>query len=302
MTKELIHQGSVKDIYRLEATRYEFHFSDRISVFDKPIPSIIPGKGRTLCDMACHWFGILDSLGIAHHLVERSGPQSVVVKAVQIIRDYSKIVDGRTNHLIPLEFVVRHYVAGSLNDRLSSGGVDPSQVGLTREGVKYGVKLPRPYFETSTKLEPVDRLLSTQEALEVSRMPATRLKEIEEICLRIDSAMEGALARTNILHVDGKKEFGYDVDGTLMVVDVFGTLDEDRFWDRLRYEKENECIELSKEAVRQYYRKTGYKDALYDARGKELQEPPIPPLPQGLIDEVSEMYADVARQICGAGG
>jgi phosphoribosylaminoimidazole-succinocarboxamide synthase len=101
--------------------------------------------------------------------------------------------------------------------------------------------------------------------------------------------------------VDGKKEFGYDVDGTLMLVDVFGTLDEDRFWDRLRYEKENECIELSKEAVRQYYRKTGYKDELYDAREKELSEPPIPPLPKGIIDEVSSMYVDVARQICGSG-
>ncbi len=302
MKKELIHQGSVKDIYRLEATRYEFQFSDRISVFDCPIPSVVPGKGRALCDMACYWFGMLDSLGIAHHMVERSGPESIVVKPVQIIRDYAKIVDGRTNHLIPLEFVVRHYVAGSLNDRLSRGDVEPSEVGLTREGVKYGVRLPRPYFETSTKLERVDRLLSPQEALEVSRMPAERFKEIEQICLRIDSAMEDALAPTNILHVDGKKEFGYDVDGTLMVVDVFGTLDEDRFWDRLRYEKENECIELSKEAVRQYYRKTGYKDALYDARGKGLPEPPIPPMPQWLIDEVSGLYADVARQICGAGG
>ena len=63
-----------------------------------------------------------------------------------------------------------------------------------------------------------------------------------------------------------------------MIVDVYGTADEDRFWDRKRYD-EGELVDLSKEYVRQYYRQTGYKDRLYQAREERKAEPAIPALP-----------------------
>lgn len=297
--KELIHSGSVKNVYKVDDATCEFEFSDRISVFDKIIPSEIPGKGKALCDLTCYWFGVVGELGLNHHFMERTSDKSVIVKSVRIIHDYSKIIDGETNHLVPLEFIVRHYVAGSIHDRLLKGKVQPGDLGFaSSDEVKYGMKLPAPYFEMSTKLEPVDRLLDVDEALEIARMSPERLEEIKQAIFTIDAEMERRLAPTNLIHVDGKKEFGYDQEGNLMVVDVFGTADEDRYWDRAKYETDGECVQFSKESVRQYYRGTDYKDRLYDAREKGLEEPPIPELPQQIIDETSQMYKSIANQIC----
>jgi len=298
--RELVHSGSVKRVYSLGDDTYEFEFTDGISVFDMVIPTPIPGKGAALCDCACCWFGLLDDLGIDHHFIDRSGPTTIRVRPVRIIRDYGEIVDGRTNHLIPLEFVLRHYVAGSLFDRLQSGEIAAADVGLKPDEVGYGGRLPRGYFEMSTKLEPYDRFLSVEAALEMAGMPPERLDRIEAIARTIDEAMHDALAPTNMIHVDGKKEFGYDRDGTLMVVDVFGTPDEDRFWSRTAYDANGECVELSKEAVRQHYRRSGYKDRLYEAREAGRTEPPIPPLPAEIVEEASEMYRRIASEITGS--
>ena len=300
--KEPIYRGSVKDVYRIDANRLEFAFSDRISIFDVVMPDDVPGKGEALCDMACHWFKVVDGLGIDHHFIERSGPRSMVVKPVTIIRDASKLVDGRTNHLVPLEFIARHYVAGMLFDRVEAGKISPEQLGFKPgEPVPYGAKLPRPHFEMSTKLEPVDRFVTYDEALVISKLGRDGIRRIQDICLKIDATMGRLLEPTNLIHVDGKKEFGYDTDGALMLVDVFGTADEDRYWERAAYTRSGECVELSKEKVRQHYRAIGYKDALYEARGSGTEEPPMPPPPKGLLDEMAQVYRSIADQMCSVG-
>jgi phosphoribosylaminoimidazole-succinocarboxamide synthase len=293
--KTLIYSGSVKDVYKVEDGICEFDFTDKVSVFDKPIGNVIPGKGETLCDLACFWFDEVKNLNIGSHFIERTGPKTIRVKEVQIIRDYSKIIDGKTNHLIPLEFILRHYVAGSFHDRLLKGKIEPESLGVTE--VPYGMELSEPYFETSTKLESHDRLLSNEEALGIAKMEQERMVEIEDICIRIDDVVEEQLESSNLIHVDGKKEFGYDREGQLMIVDVFGTPDEDRYWDKSRFLENGEHIELSKEAVRTHYRKTGYKEELEAARKAKTEEPPIPEMPNNLVEEVSEIYKSIAKEI-----
>ncbi|MDP2717850.1 MAG: phosphoribosylaminoimidazolesuccinocarboxamide synthase [Candidatus Micrarchaeota archaeon] len=44
----MLHQGKVKNVYEVDENTLEFEFSDRVSVFDKIIPSAIPFKGETL--------------------------------------------------------------------------------------------------------------------------------------------------------------------------------------------------------------------------------------------------------------
>src|SRR5213080_1216168 len=48
-------------------------------------------------------------------------------------------------------------------------------------------------------------------------------------------------------------------------------------------------VELSKEFVRQYYRKIGYHQALMDARAAGKPEPDIPPLPDDVTKQVSDL-------------
>ena len=83
-----------------------------------------------------------------------------------------------------------------------------------------------------------------------------------------------------------------------MIIDTFGTLDEDRWWDAAAYEA-GRIEELSKEMVRQHYRSTGYHAELMEAREKGLPEPDIPALPQEIIDQVAKLYADMYERITG---
>jgi phosphoribosylaminoimidazole-succinocarboxamide synthase len=101
-----------------------------------------------------------------------------------------------------------------------------------------------------------------------------------------------------LIHVDGKKELALDENRDIMVVDVYGTADEDRFWDKSLYE-EGEFADLSKEYVRQYYRQSGYKKRLYDCRAAGLEEPPMPPLPPEVMEETSRIYVSLFERITG---
>lgn len=87
----------------------------------------------------------------------------------------------------------------------------------------------------------------------------------------------------------------------LMIVDTFGTLDEDRWWDKARYDADGTQVELSKEMVRQHYRATGYHDQLMAARktGRKETEPPIPPLPPEVTQQVTALYVSLYERITG---
>ncbi|HNR13578.1 MAG TPA: phosphoribosylaminoimidazolesuccinocarboxamide synthase [Thermodesulfobacteriota bacterium] len=297
---ELIYSGSVKEMYQVPGKKQvEFQFTDKISVFDKPIPSLIPHKGETLCRTAVHWFRVAETMGIKTHFIEQVSSHRIRVKQVDIIRDYSKMTSSTVNYLVPCEFITRYYVAGSLNDRIKSGQVTAQELGW-REArtIQYGEKLPQPFFETTTKLERVDRKIDFAEAMTISGIDEATLNTIRDTILRLDDRINTEVADRGLIHVDGKKEFGLDENRSLMILDVFGTADEDRFWDAAEYSR-GEWVELSKEVVRQYYRKIGYKDALYDARDKGQPEPDIPPLPDDVIAHVSEVYISLYEKITG---
>lgn len=294
-----IMTGKVKEVYAIDDNTLEFAYTDHISVFDKIIPSMVPHKGETLCRTAKYWFGILNKNGIRNHFLSEPSKDRMDVERVQVIRDYSKINNTTTNYLIPLEVICRYYAAGSLLDRLKNGKVKPEDLGFEPgHEVKRGEKLPRPFVECTTKLEATDMNLTDEEAKKMAGLTDAEYQTIVDTVLKIDKIMADEVSKRGLIHVDGKKEFGYDKQRKLMVVDTFGTLDEDRWWDAEEYAKGN-IVELSKEFVRQYYRETGYHKALYDAREKGLPEPDIPALPQDIIDRVSKLYVDMYERITG---
>lgn len=294
-----IMTGKVKEVYEVDADTLEFAYTDNISVFDKIIPSKIPHKGETLCRTAKYWFNLMNEEGIRNDYLSELSKDRMRVKRVRVIRDYSQLDGSTTNYLIPLEVICRYYVAGSLLDRIKAGKITAEQLGFPAGyQVKYGDKLPKPFIECTTKLEAHDENLTDAQAKEMAGLSEAEFKEMEDTVLRIDELIAREAGKRGLIHVDGKKEFGYDKDRKLMVVDTFGTLDEDRWWDADEFAKGN-IVELSKEFVRQYYRETGYHKALYDAREKGLPEPDIPALPQDIIDRVSKLYVDMYERITG---
>ncbi|HKS59297.1 MAG TPA: phosphoribosylaminoimidazolesuccinocarboxamide synthase, partial [Thermoplasmata archaeon] len=216
-----LRRGKVKEVYEVSPTELEFRFTDDISVFDKHIPSEIPFKGETLARTAAHWFGMCDRLRIPHHFLGLSGPTAMRVRRVRVEPNPRTLGAHPKNYLIPLEMIVRYYVAGSLWDRVKAGHVHAEALGFASgHAPQYGEKLPDPMFELTTKLEPVDRLLTEQEALQLACLDRPQLATIRERILAIDEGMEREVRPRGLLHVDGKKEFGMDTEGVLRVVDT----------------------------------------------------------------------------------
>lgn len=298
---KLFRQGKVKDVYEVDAHTLEFVFTDKISVFDKIIPSTIPHKGETLCRSSAFWFQMLRNLGIKSHFTEFIPPNRMRVKKVTVIPDYSKISKKIANYLIPLEIIVRHYVAGSLFDRIKEGTVTARALGFPKgKTIRYGDELPQPMIEITTKLEKYDRPVTKREAMRIGGLSKHEYNEIVETALRIDESIAEEVDKRDLIHVDGKKEFAFDEERVLMVVDTFGTADEDRWWDWTDVSK-GKFTELSKEFVRQYYRGIGYYDALKKARAEGRPEPSIPPLPEDKIKAISKLYIDMFERITGEG-
>jgi phosphoribosylaminoimidazole-succinocarboxamide synthase len=296
---KLIRTGKVKQVYEVDDKTLEFVFTDKISVFDKIIPTEIPFKGETLCRTAAFWFQLLRKEGIRTHFRELVPPNRMRVKRVDVISDYSKLHCGLSNYLIPMEFISRQYVAGSLFDRIKAGELDVEELGFRKgQEPKYGQKLPRPFYEATTKLEKVDRPVSLEEGIKISGMTREEYERVIELVAKIDLLITSEVEDRMLIHVDGKKELAFDEKRRLMVVDTFGTSDEDRWWDEDEYAN-GHCLELSKEAVRQHYREIGYYDKLMKARKAKQPEPPIPPLPEEKVKEISDLYIEMFERITG---
>ena len=116
--------------------------------------------------------------------------------------------------------------------------------------------------------------------------------------LLIDELIEREVSKRGLIHVDGKKEFDLGPGRVPVLVDSFGTLDEDRWWDLPAYQ-DGEVVQLSKEFVRAHYIESGHHKELYDARSSGVDEPPIPPLPQSVIDDTAELYASMFERLTG---
>lgn len=293
--KKLIRKGKTKEVYQIHEDRLEFLFTDDISVFDKVVPDEIPRKGETLCKTSTYWFEEIEKRGIKTHFIERKDNDRIEVEKVDVIEDHDELDEATTDYLIPLEFITRYFVAGSLHDRIERGDVDHEELGFD-ERPAYGERLPEPFFEITTKLEEFDKELTKEEARSISGLTEDEYDQIKETVFKIDHVIEENVEKNGLLHVDGKKEFAMDEDRELMVIDTFGTADEDRFWEKDEYEDGN-FVQKSKEFVRQYYREIGYHDELMEARGEGKEEPPLPPLPEDMIEETSRLYVELMSRL-----
>ncbi len=289
---ELIREGKVKKVYDA-GNELVFEFTDNISVFDKIIPSSVPRKGEILCKTAAFWFSKIGDYGIKNHFKECNGT-TMIVKKFKIVNKADK---NDSEYLIPLEFITRYYLAGSLYDRIKKGKVNYKDLGYTREP-EYGEPLPEPLFEITTKFEEYDRKVDFEKAMEIGGLTREDIEEIKEIVMKVDEIIQKEVERRGLIHVDGKKELALGRDREIYVVDTFGTMDEDRWWDKKAYEN-GEIKQLSKEFVRQYYREIGYYSELVNAREKGIDEPDIPPLPDDMIEKVAKLYEEMYTKITG---
>jgi phosphoribosylaminoimidazole-succinocarboxamide synthase len=298
---EMIYHGKVKQVWSTDDPDIiEFRYTDQISVFDQIIPSLVPRKGESLNRASCHWFNLIEEENICEtHIIEMNAPDRVRARRFDVVKEPGAISSDRENVFVPLEVICRHYLAGSGWRRYARGAASAEDFGFAPGTVlQEGAKLPSPYLEVSTKFEKFDRLLDRTEALEISNLTEDEFDSILEIVVKVDEIIQREVSKSGLIHVDGKKEFALGKDRTPVLVDSFGTLDEDRWWDAELYEK-GEIVQLSKEFVREHYLGTGHHAELRVARNNGTAEPPIPALPQVVIDQTANLYADMFTRLTG---
>lgn len=294
---EMLYQGKVKQVWSTDDDDVlEFRFTNQISVFDQIIPSLIPRKGESLNRTTAHWFKLVEEAGICKtHLIEVNHADRCLVRKVAVIKEPGAIPRDMEWVFVPLEVIVRHYISGSAWRRYQRGELTSEMLGVDGE-CEYGMKLPKPYVEVTTKFEKFDRNIGREEALEISNITEDEYEAIVKAALAVDEIIEREAAKNGLIHVDGKKEFALGDNREIVLVDTFGTLDEDRWWDAEAYAN-GECIELSKEFVRTHYIESGHQAAVQEARDTGAEDPPIPALPQEVIDQTADLYASMYERL-----
>src|SRR3989344_804456 len=218
--------------------------------------------------------------------------------------DYSFYHENRgrlNNFLIPLEIIYRNGLPLGSSvfkkiEKIKNEIADPE----TREKVLqkiyegYGLKsepkpgdmLPEPVIGYTTKLEPGDRSLEDRDAYKLSGLCDEDFKDVKPLALAVnDFINKQAVDKLGLNpHWDGKVEMAYF--HSLEIVDVVGTLDEDRFGTL-----------VSKEILRQWYKRNQPEFSLacdeWKKTGEGWQERcPVKPvnLPSDLVSAVSQMY------------
>jgi phosphoribosylaminoimidazole-succinocarboxamide synthase len=269
---EAVHVGSgkVREIYELDDERLLLVASDRVSTFDVVLPTEIPDKGRVLTGLSGLWFARTREI-VPNHLVA--------------LRPDGRSTEARRLTMLPIECVVRGYLAGSgWKDYLASGEVCGH--GL-RAGLREAEKLPAPIFTPATKAqEGHDENIDRERAAEL--VGEDVLARAERISLELYEYAAAYAAERGILIADTKFELGFDPEGVLTLGDEALTPDSSRFWPADEYEPGRAQPSFDKQYVRDYCESLGWD-----------KTPPGPELPQRVVDGTRARYVEAFEHVTG---
>jgi phosphoribosylaminoimidazole-succinocarboxamide synthase len=272
MRESAVHVGSgkVRELYALDDERLLLVASDRISTFDVVLPTEVPDKGRVLTGLSAFWFARTRDL-VPNHLLE--------------LRDDGRSLVCRRLEMLPVEVVVRGYLAGSgWKDYLASGAVCGH---VLPPGLREGDRLPAPLVTPATKAtsghdENIDA--GTAAAL----VGAGLWAEVERVALALYRfAADHAEAR-GILLADTKLELGLDREGTLVLADEVLTPDSSRFWPADEYAPGGPQPSYDKQYVRDYCEALGWD-----------KTDPGPEVPADIVAGTRARYVEAFERLTG---
>jgi phosphoribosylaminoimidazole-succinocarboxamide synthase len=263
-----VGSGKVRELFELDEGRLLLVASDRISTFDVVLPTEIPDKGRVLTGLSGFWFTRTREL-VPNHLLG--------------LRDDGRSTECRRLEMLPLECVVRGYLAGSgWKDYRASGAVCGHEL---PGGLRESERLPEPIFTPSTKaLEGHDENIDRKQA--AALVGGERFDEVERVSLELYRAASDRAAERGILIADTKFEFGIDREGRLVLADEAFTPDSSRFWPADEYEPGQPQPSFDKQFVRDYCETLGW-DKTY----------PGPELPAEIVEGTRARYVDAFERL-----
>jgi phosphoribosylaminoimidazole-succinocarboxamide synthase len=270
MSEALVHvaSGKVRELFTIGDDRLLLVASDRISTFDVVLPTEIPDKGRVLTGLSAFWFARTSELCPNHLLGLRPGGRSMECRQLE---------------MLPLECVVRGYLAGSgWKDYLRSGATSGRTL---PEGLLESGRLPEPIFTPSTKATSGhDVNIDTEQA--AALVGRERFEEVERTALALYRFAAEHAASRGIIIADTKFEFGLDPEGRLVLADEAFTPDSSRFWPANEYLPGGPQPSFDKQFVRDFCESLGWD-----------KTPPGPELPGDVVAGTRARYVEAFERL-----
>jgi len=274
-------RGKVRDVYDL-GDRLVIVATDRISAFDWVLPTGIPDKGKVLTSMTLFW---LDYLRVANHLLGTNVKEMPKEFADQADRLQGRTMLVRKADVVPIECVVRGYLAGSgWKEYRKSGTVCGVKIAPS---LVESQQLPAPIFTPSTKAESGhDENISFEEMVKTTG--AKLGDELRRLSLDIYTRGADFARGRGIVLADTKFEFGRLPDGKLILIDEVLTPDSSRFWPLDSYQPGRNPPSFDKQFVRDWLETSGW----------DKNSPP-PELPADVVAKTRAKYLEAHERLTG---
>lgn len=274
------YRGKVRDNYDLPDGRRILIATDRISAFDRPLASI-PFKGQVLTQTARFWFERTVDL-CPNHVIAYPDPNVVV---------------GRRLDILPVEIVVRGYLAGTTSTSILTRyrrGEREMYGHRLPEGLRPNERLPEAIITPTTKAADGahDEPLSETAILQQGLLSAAQWRTVSEAALALFARGQALAAERGLILADTKYEFGTDSEGRIVLADEVHTPDSSRYWFAESYAERfadgTAPESFDKDYVRNWVvaRCDPYRD-------------PIPPIPAEVVLGAAAVYIRAYETITG---
>ncbi len=278
--------GKVRDCYDLPPSdgfpmgRRILISSDRISAFDR-ILAAIPCKGQVLTQTARYWFDATRDL-CDNHVVAYPDPNVVI---------------GRRLTILPVEVVVRGYLAGTTSTSILTqykAGAREMYGHTLPDGLRDNEALPQAIITPTSKAFDGghDEPLTAAEIVAQVLLTRAQWDEVSEKALALFARGQKMAAERGLILVDTKYEFGLDESGRILLADEIHTPDSSRYWIASGYEAAlrdgTRPPSFDKDVIRSWVvsRCDPYRDA-------------IPEIPAEMIARTAQVYIDAYEAITG---
>ena len=274
------YRGKVRDNYDLPDGRRVIIATDRLSAFDRNIAPI-PFKGQVLTQIARFWFDRTDDL-CPNHVIEYPDPNVLV---------------GRRLDILPVEVVVRDYLAGTTATSVWSmykAGRREIYGFRFPDGLRENEKLPQTIITPTTKARDGehDEPITAEEILARVLLSEAQWREVSERALALFARGRQIAAERGLILVDTKYEFGLDRAENIVLADEIHTPDSSRYWFAESYPRRFAAGEPPDSFDKDFLRR-------WVAARCDPYRDPIPPIPREVIAETARVYIDAFERITG---
>jgi phosphoribosylaminoimidazole-succinocarboxamide synthase len=274
------YRGKVRENYDLPDGSRIIIATDRLSAFDR-ILTAIPDKGHVLTQTARYWFEATKDI-CPNHVIAYPDPNVVV---------------GKRLNILPVEVVVRGYLAGTTGTSLLT---------LYKKGERkmYGLDLPDDLKDNEALPHPVitptskafdgghDEPLTPKEIVDRRLLTPEQWERLSSYALALFARGQEFAAKRGLILVDTKYEFGTDETGRIILADEIHTPDSSRYWIADGYD----------EAFRTGSRPKSFDKDFIRAWVVERCDPykdDIPKIPAELVEETAKVYRTAYEMITG---